>query len=615
MFGDLVLFTKKGHKMQKFFAQIIDLPTAEQLEKLAEFAKDQKITLSALKASFTAFLKEKKKKAFQAKSAADTKYFQGLFKLENIILPANFQIQNGYFVYIDEKDAPLYLTKIFCISQKIYTNSNTYWLLDKADNKVEIIDSREFVKADKIAFHFADRGEVLSPQKLQKTSQFISEFLRLNEHSITSKKGFLKTGFHDGEYCLPGDNRYLFLNAELKERFGLVGTLQKQIEMMRELANGKVFLLSLFSLASVFQGLLPLPLNYICHIGGLTGEGKSFAVKTAISLFGRKDAHLYAKNWNATINGLEVYWEQMQDLPSWVDELESSKNIQETVSAMYMFSERTGKARAYVDGFGDIKERNTKSFRGHLFSTGEKSLWDVIQKVGQNKNKPLGLVRRSLDLDSVELWKGVDKKIVGDLLNANQGHFIFRFIEMIKDLDIESLYNEIAKKYKLEMDGKENLFYILILTLEILKNNKIIDERAHALQMNFIYDEITNANKQINQVQNSHELFFEELLNHVSLNRVRYRHLVDDSEIKGLEGRYKSGILSISSSVVTDLCDKYGFIRKQVLEKLVKDDRLEDIVSKNVKLMSGANPKCYNFRVPGLNMDEPETVYQYVNKD
>jgi len=581
----------------ELYKSLIKLDEIEQEQKINEFAKANKISKTVIVKGFKTYQKELQRKYFKQKLEEDNKFFQEMFKIDNIQIPENYILKDGYICYQDDKTF-LYLTKIFAITSRIYTKNNTFWTLEKANKKVEIIDSREFVKNDKIAFHFADRGEVLSPQKLQKVAHFISEFLRLNEHNIKHRKGLLKTGWESGEYCLPSNDKYLFLNQELKERFGFVGTLQGQIDMFKELSKGKAFILSLFSLASVFQGILDLPLNYICHVGGLTGEGKSFSVKTAISLFGKKDAHHYGKNWNATINGLESYFEQMQDVPAWVDELESAKNLQEAVGALYIYSEGTGKARAYVDGFGDIKERETKNFRGHLFTTGEKSLWDVIQKVGQSKNRPLGLVRRSLDLDSVELWKGIDKEIVGKLLNENQGHFINQFLEFLKNEDdLHGEYQKIVKKYNLNLDGKENLFYVLILTLNILYKNKILNEQEHSLQMNYIYDEIANSTKLLNTVQNSHNLFLEELNNYIANNRFKYRYLVDDSELKGIEGRYKDGVLSITSSVCNDLCDKYGFVRKQVFEKLFKEKILENTNAKQVGIIKGASPRCFNFKI------------------
>lgn len=581
----------------EFYSKINSLSEIEQEQKINDFAKENKITKTTVLKGLKTFQKELQRKHFEDKLKADNRAFQELFKIDNIQIPANYTLKDGYICYEDDKTF-LFLTKIFAITSRIYTKNNTFWTLQKANKKAEIVDSREFVKNDKIAYHFADKGEVLSPQKVQKVSHFISEFLRINEHNITHRRGLLKTGWHNNEFCLPNNEKYLFLNEDLKQRFGTVGKIDGQIQMLRELADGKAFILSLFSLASVFQGILDLPLNYICHVGGLTGEGKSFAVKTAISLFGKKEAHFYGKNWNATINGLESYFEQMQDVPAWVDELESAKNLQEAVGALYIYSEGTGKARAFVDGFGDIKERETKNFRGHLFTTGEKSLWDVIQKVGQSKNRPLGLVRRSLDLDSVELWQGIDRDKVGKLLNENQGHFINTFLEFIsKENDLKNDYDLITKKYDLNLDGKENLFYILILTLNILFKNNIIDEQAHARQMNYIFDEISNSIKLLNTVQNSHILFMEELQNYIANNRFKFKNLVDDSELKGVEGRYKNGILSITTTAASEICEKYGFVRKQVFAKLSKEGILENEAAKNVKIIKGANPKCFNFKI------------------
>ena len=580
----------------EFYKKIISLDEIEQEQEINIFAKDKKVTKTTVLKAFNSYKKTIQRKEFQKKLSDDNKSFQALFKMDSIKLPENYTLKDGYICYADDKTL-LYLTKIFAITSRIYTKENTFWTLTKSNNKTEIIDSRDFVKNDRIAYYFADNGEVLSPQKVQKVSHFISEFLRINEHSISHRRGLIKTGWNNNEFCLPSNEKYLFLNEDLKDRFKKTGNLENQIRMLQELSNGKAFLLSLFSLSSVFQGILELPLNYICHIGGLTGEGKSFSVKTAVSLFGRKDAHKYGKNWNSTLNGLETYFDQMQDIPSWVDEVESAGNLQSVIQTLYTYSEGTGKGRARIDNNGNVVERETKTFRGNLFTTGEKSLWDIIQTVGKTKNRPLGLVRRSLDLDSVELWKGIDRNIVGNLLNDNQGHFIYLFINIIKKYDIKDRYNKIEYKYKLNLDGKENLFYILILTLELLFENNIIDDISYSNQMNFIFDEINNSNKLLQTVQDSHSLFIEELYNYISNNRFKYRNLVDDSELKGVEGIYQKGVLYIATSVCTDLCDKFGFVRKQIFSKLFESGILLNEKALNKKTIKGSNPRCFNFKL------------------
>ena len=570
------------NELNSIFETISEQDVIEQAKIIDFLAKKLKIGKVELKKLYNAFLRkkiqEKRNNAFKLL----LERFSELVKANNIELPYGYYVaEDGYLAFENDKSFFL-LTRFFFPYEKIIAKDKTFFRFIDIKGQKYIASGRDIIKADRLASFFADRGEIFDAKKANLIVAYVSEFLRVNEYVIKTTKGIVETGWQDdGTYCVPQickDIEWLddLPHSNIVPRFATKGSLQKQIDLLRELVKGKIFIIVLFALSSTLVKIVDkIKLNYICHVGGLTGEGKSFAIKTAVSLFGEPDVSVYGKNWNATLNGLETYWETMKDVPIWVDELESAKNTNDVVQACYTFSEGTGRTRAYTKD-GEVLNREIKTFRGCMFTTGEKGFDEIINNT-TGRNKPLGLNRRVLDLNVKELWRGVDKRKVGDIIDKNYGLFIVEWIKYVmhnKKL-INEIYDYFGEELRdIDISGKEKLYYLLLTSLSILQNMEIINDEDYERQYNNIVEMARNDMFNFENIKNIAKSFIAYLQDFVVQNKNKFLS-TDNDDVKEVYGFVKGKRVYLLKTVFDEMCVEKGFVKRQVLEDLKRKNRLE----------------------------------------
>ena len=571
------------NELNSIFEAINEQNVIEQAKIIDFLAKKLKIGKVELKKLYSAFLRKKTQENRNNAFKTILRRFNELIEVNNIELPFGYYIaDDGYLAYENDKSFFL-LTRFFFPYEKIIAKDRAFFKFADIRGQKYVASGRDIIKADKLANFFADRGEIFDNKKANLVVGYISEFLRINEYVIKITKGVVETGWQeDGNFCLP----QLYKNVKWLDnlphsniipRFKTKGDVQKQKELLKELSKGKIFIVILFALSTTLVKLIDnVKLNYICHIGGLTGEGKSFAVKTAISLFGEPDVSIYGKNWNATVNGLETYWETMKDVPAWVDELENTKNLNDVIQACYSFSEGTGRTRAYTKD-GEVLNREIKTFRGGMFTTGEKGFDEIINNTA-GRNKPLGLNRRVLDLNVRELWKGVDKRKVGNIIDKNFGLFVIEWIRYVSNSKklINEIYDYYADELKdIEISGKEKLYYLLLTTLAILQNMEIINEEEYSRQYNNIIQIAREDMYKFDEIKNIAKSFISFLQDFIIKNKNKFLGIGDDENVREVFGLVENKRVYLLKSVFDEMCIAKGFVKKQVLEDLKKKNRLE----------------------------------------
>jgi hypothetical protein len=580
--------------MKNFFETLYSMSQYDRDVELGKKAKEIGAPKRTLQNDFKAFVSSRERSIKEERHQKSIEAFNSLFGVQDIVLPNGYYLDDGYICFESMK-----ICKAFTFLQRIQTEKTQFLeFASLTDNR--IVDVRDMLKSDRLAVEFGTRGEYLDTKRASLLSQFIGSFLIENETKISTIRGADRTGWNDkGGFDIPNRGSVFFVDEDLKKRYTVKGTLNGEVELLRELGNGKVFLLSLFALSSTFYGIFDIPINFIAHVGGLTGEGKSFAIKSAMSLFGEKDLAKCGKNWNATLNGLETYWERTHSMPVWVDEMESARAITEVVSALYVFSEGTGKSRAFSKD-GEISERAVKTFKGVLFSTGEKNLSDIIKKTGESKNKPLGIVRRALDFSSVSLWQGVNKKKVGELIDRNHGNFIDFWVANLSKIGfdaIESRFYDILDIQNVSLDAKEYIFALMELSLSILREIGVIDAEIYNRQLKYIMEEIRTAYGQMNEVKNDFVNFLDDLNNYVGEHRTQIKGMCNDDEIRGgVIGKFEEekGILYLNNKSIDDICSKYGYVWKQVRAKLYERELLISLETKKQKFLL-TPMRCFMF--------------------
>jgi len=583
-------------------------------EKVSKLVGVPKTVIANLYKSFKV---EKKQEIIKKARNRQVSNYKNIFKiLEDITLPNSYSLEQQYLHYIMKEDS-IPICKVFTIDSKIIAKDRAYFEIKKVENgyqKTIIASGRDLIENKKVAGLFADTGEIFDSLKANYVTKFISEYIRLNESIIPTKIGKTETGWDKGTFYLPSLNNdcvWLDKPAQLQNRFKTKGTLDNQIEMMREMGKGRAFILLLGSLMSSLYGVIDEleKMNYTIHVGGLRGEGKSLGIKVAVSLYGIPNTSHYGKNWQATLNGLETYWETMKSVPMWCDELESAKSISDVIQSLYLFAEGTGKARAFVKE-DQILEREPKTFMGVLFSTGEKNINEIINKSSlEGKNKPLGLTRRVLDLNVNNLWSGIDRNKVGSLLDRNYGLFIQKWLEIIKqDKDImKQSFNELENKLNWRLDGKENLFYGMLTVLRFLKKHNIIDDDTYNRQFKYINDLVNDSKEEMEKTKDIGSAFLDTFASFIGQNINNFVTDFNNGDVNVVYGKITSTEVAVINNIVRDFCHKEGFVLTQVIEALSKDGNIilgNSSKTKPVQLLAGLKQRCFVFPRTAIDQDD-----------
>jgi len=126
----------------------------------------------------------------------------------------------------------------------------------------------------------------------------------------------------------------------------------------------------------------------VFNFKGVSSIGKTRCLMVATSVFGSPE---FKRSWRTTSNGLEGICSLHNDCLLALDEFGQS-DAKEVGQIAYMYSQGQGKQRSNRDG----SARDTKTWRGMLFSTGEVGISDHMQ---DDKNKPkAGQLVRVIDI-------------------------------------------------------------------------------------------------------------------------------------------------------------------------------------------------------------------------
>lgn len=601
--------------LYKYLSTKSNIYRAKVLDKVAKVSQ---IPKTAIHKDYEEFIKNKKRDLAKVLKAKELKKFQKLFDtIDTIEIPDNYTIKNQFLQYTIKEDIPpQIICKIFTIGTKILAKDKAYYEIKKVENnyqKTIIATARDLTDAKRVAGLFADTGEIFDSNKANLVTKFISEYTRINEDKIETKIGRTTTGWENDIFYLPqlrNDCVWIDNPSQLEKSFTSKGTLDNQIEMLRELSKGKAFILSLASLSSSLYDIIEnINLNYTVHIGGLRGDGKSLAIKTAISLYGSPNISDYGRNWNATLSGIETYVERFKSVPAWCDELEASKSVSDVITFMYAFSEGVGRARAMVKD-GEVIDREVKTFKGILFSTGEKNIEEVINSMGKERNIPLGVTRRVLDLKVDTLWTGIDKEKVGDFLDDNHGIFITEWIQIIKqDKElINTNFKSLRKTLNWKLEGKEKLFYLMVTTLQFLTKYKIINDDTYKIQFKYISQMVEQEKIEMSKNKNIAQSFLDHASNFIAENANFFITQTSLDMPNTIYGRINEKTIALTTKVFKQICQENGLVQAQVIDALKKDELLtkanNGTPSKLIKLHKSIVTRCYVINKDAISPQE-----------
>lgn len=494
-------------------------------------------------------------------------------------------------------------------------------LMKYMNKNIEIIEStRDLIKNERLSNTFGDYGFVIDGARAGKISKFIADFMLDNQYKITHEIGRLQTGWTAGNFYIPQRNQpVVWLESNLEKAYIQEGTKNNQIALLKELVKGKVFINVLGAFASCLFGIVN-PMNFFIHNGGLTEGGKSLAVKCALSFFGKPSK--MGNNWNATLNGLESYWEQNHSLPMWIDEMEVASRIENIILAVYSFTDERGKLRAYAKD-EEVKQRETKTFKGICFTTGEKSFSEV-QNMVKDRVKPRGVTRRVLDLNIRDLWDNVDIEKVKPLLDFNCGHLGIDYIEYLEQNRVpikEDFQNQVSFFRGLVDGEKANQFGLLKLALEIIYKMQLITPYEYDIQVANLKEFASSESDKLKTIKDTYTEFKDTYTEFIFANREHFDFISSWSKEDNEHTKtpyygkvdLEKNTISVFKKEFQRWCSDHSFVKDQVLETL--EDKKNLSVGKNrdryrdksVKI-SGKTLWCYQFE--RLFDNDVEIVYE-----
>lgn len=597
-------------------------------------AKLHDTNITAIKADFKDYENKKIWEEEKKKQERLPLLLKELFKLDfKPLIDSCFSDFGGKLSHNDGK-SELQLCNLFAPVSKIQSEINgrakTHLRLKMIyqNQIVEIVESsRDLIKNERLANVFSDYGFIVDSTRANRITKYIADYILSNQETIQHETGRLQTGWTKGIFYIPQrDQKVIWLEPNLTKAYQSYGSIEAQLELIRELAKGKVFVNVLGAFASCLYGLINenSMMNFFIHNGGLTEGGKSLAVKCALSFFGKPSK--MGNTWNATINGLETYWEQNYSMPTWVDETELSPNLDHIINSCYAFSDGHGKVRAMVKD-GEVAQRETKTFRGICFTTGEKSFAE-IQNTAHARVKPRGITRRVLDLNVTDLWNGVDQDKAKNLLDENYGILGIDYIEYLEEnfQDIkEEFENQISFFKGLAEGEKRKQLAILKLALEIIYQMEFISGYAYDIQVANLKELARVEAENIEMIKDIKSEFTEKFTEFIFANREHFDFITTWSNSGNIHLKTPFyGKVNLEKNTITVFknefkkwCHENNFVCDQVLETLDKNKKLsvskgrEKYRDKMVRF-DGTDAKrtvwCYEFE--HLFNTEIEIIYE-----
>ncbi|MFV5347922.1 DUF927 domain-containing protein [uncultured Acinetobacter sp.] len=213
-----------------------------------------------------------------------------------------------------------------------------------------------------------------------------------------------KVGWHADQYILPnnviGSNQSNEIvvyqtNDPLQDKYKQKGTLAEWQENISKKAEAHKFLVLAICVAFAGSLLSPLKQNgTIIHNKSKSSKGKTTSLYVSASVWGNPVD--YYQTWRSTSNALEQAAFSHNDGVLILDEISEISNPSELGNIVYMLINGSGKGRLTKS----ISLRDINKWQLMVLSSGEKSLSELMQEVGQKTKLGQEIRLINIDLDS-----------------------------------------------------------------------------------------------------------------------------------------------------------------------------------------------------------------------
>lgn len=416
------------------------------------------------------------------------------------------------------------------------------------------------VKVPKDVISSANRIIQLSKLGISVTSEnakylvkYLSDVENLNDDHIKIQSSTSKLGWHKQEFIpydeniiFDGDSRFRQLFESVHER----GSEETWISHVRELrASGRKeikFMLAA-SFASVLVGLLG-GLPFFVDLWGETEGGKSVTLMLAASVWANPDESKYIGDFKTTDTALEAKIDVLNNLPMMLDDTsKTSARIRDNFEGIvYDLCSGKGKSRSNKE-LGINRENRWKNC---ILTNGERPLNSYVNQGGA--------INRILEIECGEKVYA-DPQYTANLLKRNYGFAGRRFIEIIKNMDIESI-REIQKEFQTKLFDSEKMQKQSISLSIVLTADKIATEQIFKDGEYISMDEAKEALIDRNTLSDN-ERCYRYILDKIAMNQQRFDA---DTKIEKW-GIIEHGYAVIYNQAFEELCRAGEFSKKAFL--------------------------------------------------
>ena len=341
---------------------------------------------------------------------------------------------------------PILPTKKFIDPESNLTNYEIAIRDEKGIWKRAIFDAQTIADSKKI-LALTDYGAYFSGQEAKSLSSYLMHLIGdpANRYKIPICKMYQQTGWTDDSFTKfiypPGDGENFIVrggNFDFVRAFSTRGDYGKWVQMFKKVKSTSIVARLVIGAAASAPLIHLLNLrNLQLHLATPSGNGKSAAVKFALSIFGNPEKIKF--KFDGTANSFDTMGLLFNDLPSFIDELQSAnKKIRENIDTLiYNFESGVNRSRNRKDN--TLQTR--KYFRGVRISTGEQSL--TTEFSGE------GAISRILEITRSEIFSDDFAVEIHQFVKQHYGQVGKKWIDYIiaNDAKIQQDYNFLESEY------------------------------------------------------------------------------------------------------------------------------------------------------------------------
>lgn len=453
-----------------------------------------------------------------------------------------------------------------------------YFVIDRAD----LMHNGRIIK-------LAQRGVDVSTHNAGLVVKYIQDMINMNEDLLFEKRSISRLGWFGDDFIPYDDNVTYDGDDNFKEAFDSIkeeGSFEKWLEEMYSIRNNvAVRLLHATSFASVLLRKLKKK-SFVTMLWGTTGDGKTVAGMTAMSIWGNPAGGKLMFTLNNTDNFYYRTANFFYDLPIFFDELETYRG---DINRLIMnITEGVDRGKAKVDGG---TEKN-KSWNNAFIMTGEHTASDA--------SSGGGTLNRLIEINS-------DGRLIEDgaktveVIIENHGHAGKIFIEKLKTIPKEKLREvydyECAELLKLvNTENKQAQNMAMLLLADVIACKFIFTKQnplqpKDVAQFMFTKEEIDVS-----------ERAYESVCDEIAMNRNRFI-LKDDNSLRTMEGGY-AGVgelwgaigsydITINKKKLAKILTESGFSMNKTLKDWCKKGYIEKFGTKYATLTTVGGIKSY----------------------